>query len=302
MTVMIAFTIKTLLVQCQISILNMGEKMEQELETIQQIYNIVVEFVISYSFQIIGAIIILVVGAKIASWLGGLVTKLCEKKNVDITLARFLGSVVKILILTFVVIIAIGKFGISIAPFIAALGAVAFGASFAIAGPVSNYGAGLVIIVSRPFVIGDTITINGVSGLVEEIHLATTILTNEDGEKITIPNKHIVGEIQVNSFANKIVESTVGISYEDNPEKAIEVIQTALGKIDDICSEPPPQIGIEAFGESSIDLGVRYWVPTEKYFQTLYRGNMAVHKALESAEITIPFPQRDVHLKQKTTA
>ena len=276
--------------------------MEQELETIQQIYNIVVEFVISYSFQIIGAIIILVVGAKIASWLGGLVTKLCEKKNVDITLARFLGSVVKILILTFVVIIAIGKFGISIAPFIAALGAVAFGASFAIAGPVSNYGAGLVIIVSRPFVIGDTITINGVSGLVEEIHLATTILTNEDGEKITIPNKHIVGEIQVNSFANKIVESTVGISYEDNPEKAIEVIKTALGKIDDICSEPPPQIGIEAFGESSIDLGVRYWVPTDKYFQTLYRGNMAVHKALESTGITIPFPQRDVHLKQKTTA
>lgn len=276
--------------------------MEQELETIQQIYNIVVEFVISYSFQIIGAIIILVVGAKIASWLGGLVTKLCEKKNVDITLARFLGSVVKILILTFVVIIAIGKFGISIAPFIAALGAVAFGASFAIAGPVSNYGAGLVIIVSRPFVIGDTITINGVSGLVEEIHLATTILTNEDGEKITIPNKHIVGEIQVNSFANKIVESTVGISYEDNPEKAIEVIKTALGKIDDICSDPPPQIGIEAFGESSIDLGVRYWVPTDKYFQTLYRGNMAVHKALESTGITIPFPQRDVHLKQKTTA
>ena len=276
--------------------------MEQELETIQQIYNIVVEFVINYSFQIVGAIIILVVGAKIASWLGGLVTKLCEKKNIDITLARFLGSVVKILILTFVVIIAIGKFGISIAPFIAALGAVAFGASFAIAGPVSNYGAGLVIIVSRPFVIGDTITINGVSGLVEEIHLATTILTNEDGEKITIPNKHIVGEIQVNSFANKIVESTVGISYEDNPEKAIEVIQAALGKIDDICSEPPPQIGIEAFGESSIDLGVRYWVPTDKYFQTLYRGNMAVHKALESTGITIPFPQRDFHLKQKTTA
>lgn len=276
--------------------------MEQELETIQQVYNIVVEFVINYSFQIVGAIIILIVGAKIASWLGGLVTKLCEKKNVDITLARFLGSVVKILILTFVVIIAIGKFGISIAPFIAALGAVAFGTSFAIAGPVSNYGAGLVIIMSRPFVIGDTITINEVSGLVEEIHLATTILTNEDGEKITIPNKHIVGEIQVNSFANKIVESTVGISYEDNPEKAIEVIQAALGQLDDICSEPPPQIGIQAFGESSIDLGVRYWVPTEKYFQTLYRGNLAIHKALKDADVTIPFPQRDIHMKQKATA
>ncbi len=270
--------------------------MEIELETIQQIYNVIVEFIINYSFQILGAIIILIVGAKLAGWLGRLVTNLCEKKNVDMTLARFLGNVVKILILTFVIIIAIGKFGISIAPFIAALGAIAFGASFAISGPVSNYGAGLVIILSRPFVIGDTITINNVSGLVEEIHLATTILTTEDDEKITIPNKHIIGEILLNSYNNRIVESSVGISYQDDPEKAVEVIREALSRIDDICSEPPPQIGIEAFGESSIDLGMRYWVPTKKYFQTLYRGNLVVHKALKEAQITIPFPQRDVNL------
>ena len=270
--------------------------MEIELETIQQIYNVVVEFIINYSFQILGAIIILIVGAKLAGWLGRLVTNQCEKKNVDITLARFLGNVVKILILTFVIIIAIGKFGISIAPFIAALGAIAFGASFAISGPVSNYGAGLVIILSRPFVIGDTITINNVSGLVDEIHLATTVLTTEDDEKITIPNKHIIGEILLNSFNNRVVESSVGISYQDDPEKAIEVIREALSGIDDICNEPPPQIGIEAFGESSIDLGMRYWVPTKKYFQTLYRGNLAVHKAFKEAQITIPFPQRDVTL------
>jgi small conductance mechanosensitive channel len=272
--------------------------MEKELETIQKIYNVVVEFMINYSFQILGAIIILAIGTKLAGWMGRMVIRLCEKKNLDITLSHFLGNVVKILTLTFVVIIAIGKFGISIAPFIAALGALAFGASFAIAGPVSNYGAGLVIILSRPFVVGNTITINGVSGVVDEIHLAVTILSTEDDEKITIPNKHIVGEILHNSFANKIVEGTVGISYKDDPEKAIEVIQKALAKIDDICSEPPPQIGIEAFGDSSINLGLRYWVPTKKYFQTLYRGNMAVHKSLHEAGISIPFPQRDIHINQ----
>ena len=102
----------------------------------------------------------------------------------------------------------------------------------------------------------------------------------------------------LNSFSNRIVESSVGISYQDDPEKAIEVIRKALSGLDDICSEPSPQIGIEAFGESSIDLGMRYWVPTKKYFQTLYRGNLAVHKALQEAQITIPFPQRDVHLYQ----
>jgi len=272
--------------------------MQDELETIQQIYNVVVEFTISYSFQILGAIIILAIGAKLASWLGRMVSRLCEKKNIDITLSRFLGSLVKILVLTFVVIMAIGKFGISIAPFIAAIGALAFGASFAIAGPVSNYGAGLVIILSRPFVIGNTITINGVSGVVDEIHLAVTILSTEDNEIITVPNKHIVGEILHNSFANKIVEGSVGISYHDDPENATEVIQKALASIDDICSEPPPQVGIEAFGDSSINLGMRYWVPTKKYFQTLYRGNMVVHKALQDAGITIPFPQRDVRISQ----
>ena len=270
--------------------------MGNELETVQQIYNVVVEFLINYSFQIFGAIIILVIGSKLAGWLGRRVTNLCEKKDVDITLARFLGNFVKILTLAFVIIIAIGKFGISIAPFIAAVGAIAFGTSFAIAGPISNYGAGLVIILSRPFVIGDTITINNVSGQVEEIHLATTILTTEDDERITIPNKHIIGEILFNSFNNRIVEATVGISYQDDPEKAIAVLRGALSAIDDICSEPPPQIGIEAFGESSIDLGMRYWVPTKKYFQTLYRANLAVHKALKEAQITIPFPQRDVNL------
>ncbi len=272
--------------------------MQNELDTIQQIYNVVVEFTITYSFQIVGALIILVIGIKLASWLGRLVSRLCEKKGVDITLSRFLGSVVKILVLAFVIIIAIGKFGISIAPFVAALGALAFGSSFAIAGPVSNYGAGLVIVLTRPFVIGNTITINNVSGIVDEIHLAVTILTTEDNEKITIPNKHIVGEILSNSFANKVVEGSVGISYADAPAKAVAAIHGALASIDDICSDPPPQVGIEAFGESSINLGMRYWVPTKKYYQTLYRGNMAVHKALHDAGITIPFPQMDVHLSK----
>ncbi len=274
--------------------------MQEDLQTIQQVYNVLTEFVINYSFQILGAILILLIGGKLAGWLGRIVARFCEKRNLDVTLSRFLGSMVKVLVLTFVVIIAIGKFGISIAPFIAALGAIAFGSSFAIAGPVSNYGAGLVIILTRPFVIGNTITIKGVSGVVDEIRLAITILSTEDDEIITIPNKHIVGEILHNSFANRIVETTVGISYDDNPEQAVDVLHRALAQIEEVCSNPPPQIGIEAFGESSIDLGLRYWVPTKKYFQTLYRANLAVHKALRETGISIPFPQRDVRMKGQT--
>ena len=276
-----------------------GDPVNTELATVQKILDLVVDFVIRYSFQILGAILILVVGVKLAAWLGQLVARVCEQRRLDATLARFLGNVVKVLVLVFVVIIAIGKFGISIAPFVAALGALVFGGSFAIQGPLSNYGAGLSIILSRPFVIGNTITVKGYTGIVEEIRLAATLLTTEDGEIITIPNKHIVGEILHNSFANKVVEMTVGIAYGDDPETAIAAMEKALLAIEEICRDPQPQIGIQDFGESSIDIGLRFWVPTRKYFQTLYRANLAVHRALCAAGITIPFPQRDVHVVGK---
>jgi small conductance mechanosensitive channel len=270
--------------------------MGQELETIQKVYNVVVEFIVNYSFQILGAIIILVVGGKLASWTGRLVGNLCEEKGLDVTLSRFLGNAIKVLVLVFVVILAIGKFGISIAPFVAALGALIFGGSFALAGPLSNFGAGMVIILSRPFVVGNTITVQGVNGVVEEIRLAATILSTEDGEVITIPNKHIVGEVLRNSFANRVVEITVGIAYEDDPERAINAIKGVLAGIEEVCGDPAPQVGIQNFGDSAIEIGLRYWVPTKKYFQTLYRVNLGVHKGLAEAGITIPFPQRDVHL------
>lgn len=268
----------------------------QEIETVQKIIDVTAEFLIKYSFQIVGALIILIIGLKLSGWLSRLVLRLCEKRDIDVTLARFFASSTKLMVMTFVVIIAIGKFGISIAPFIAALGALAFGGSFAIQGPLSNYGAGLTLILTRPFVVGNTVSVRGVSGVVDEIRLAATILTTEDGEELTIPNKHIVGEILVNSFANKIVEATVGISYQDDPERAVAVLHRALEQFEEVSRDPAPQIGIEAFADSSINIGLRYWVPTQKYYGLMYRVNLAIHKALGEAGITIPYPQRDVRL------
>ena len=270
--------------------------MQDEIATLQKVYDALVEFIIKYSFQIFGAVIILVIGIKLAGWLGKMVERVCERREIDLTLGRFFGNVTKTLVLVFVIIIAIGKFGISIAPFIVALGALAFGSSFAIQGPLSNYCAGLLIILSRPFVVGNTIMVQGVSGVVEEIRLAATVLTNEDGVKITIPNKHVVGEIIHNSFANKIAEASIGISYADEPQLAIDTISRTLAGIEGVCQAPPPQVGIEAFGDSSVNLGVRYWIPTTSYFQVLYWGNKEIYAALKQAGVTIPFPQREVRM------
>jgi small conductance mechanosensitive channel len=273
-----------------------GKFMEKEMTTLQQFIKTAVEFLTNYSFQVVGAIIVLIVGAWIGKWVQGIVLQLCEKKKIDVTLSKFIASCVKMMILAFAILIALGKFGITITPFIAMLGAGAFGVSMALQGPLSNYGAGLSIILGHPFVVGDTIVVTGQSGVVHEVTLASTILTDEDGVKITIPNKSIVGEIIHNSFKNKIVENKVGISYSDDPEKAIRVILDTISGFKEVAQAPKPQVGLQEFGDSSINIGCRYWIPTAKYFQTLCSINLAIYKALVAANISIPFPQRDVRI------
>jgi len=273
-----------------------GKEMEDEIRTVERIMDLVIDFFVKYSFQVLGAIIILIVGVIIAKWVASLLLKLFDKKNLDITLSKFLVNTLKMIIIGFAMIVAIGKFGITITPFIAALAAMAFGVSFAIQGPVANYGAGLVIILTRPFVVGNTITVAGVNGVVEEVKLGATILTDEDGVKITIPNKHITGEILHNSEKWKIVEEIVGISYGSNPEKAIGIVKKALDQFEEISKDPSPQVGIQEFGDSSINIGYRYWVPTIEYFKTLYKVNLAVYKQLKEGGVEIPFPQRDVRV------
>lgn len=270
--------------------------MEEELTFIKTLIDTVTEFFVNYSFQVVGAVLILIAGVIIANLIARLMLKGFEKKKMDITLSRFLVSCTKGLILIFAIIIALGKFGITIAPFVAAIGALAFGASFAFQGPLSNYSAGLIIILGRPFVVGDTIVTKEQSGIVEEVKMSSTILTNEDGVKITIPNKHIVGEVLHNSKKNKVVEGVVGISYESDPNKAIQVVKGVLDKYEEVVKEPSAQVGIQGFGDSSIDISYRYWIPTIKYFHLSYAINLDVFNAIGEAGITIPFPQRDVHI------
>ena len=276
----------------------MEQDIQKELETITRLTNLIIDFFVNYSFHVIGAIIIFLIGLIVARWVSQLALKICNKHNVDVTLAFFIASTTRLLIVAMVLVICLGKFGISVAPFVAAIGAISLSAGLALQGVFSNYGAGFTIILTRPFVVGNTIDINGVSGIVTEIKLAYTVLSNEDGEMITIPNKHIVGEVIVNSFEHKIVEASVGISYHNQPEQAIEVIVSALKGFEDITSTPAPQVGIEAFADSSINIAYRYWIPTNRYFEIQYQVNLAVLNALKEAKIEIPFPQREVILKQ----
>ncbi|MGH7198014.1 MAG: mechanosensitive ion channel family protein [Candidatus Omnitrophota bacterium] len=270
--------------------------MEHEISTMQKIYDKIAEYLVTYGLQALVGLIFLFIGFKIAGWVSNLVTGLCQKKHLDITLTKFLAMLCKSVIIALAALVAMDKFGITISPILASISALIFGASFAIQAPLSNYAAGLSIILTRPFAVGNTITIKGYSGIVEDIQLPCTILKTGDGERITIPNKDIVGEIIVNSKENKMSQTVVGVGYGDDPEKAIKVIQRVLKSFPAIVTEPAPYVGIREFGDSAINIGVRYWAPTRQYVETLCDVNLAIFKGLKEAGISIPFPQRDLHI------
>ena len=269
-----------------------------EIQQFEKYYALLTEYLVTYSMQIVGAIFILLVGLWVAKKLAAGVANLMTRHNVDITLTNFVSNVVKVLLIIMVIIIALGKIGISVTPFVAAIGAASLGAGLALQGMLSNYGAGLAIIATRPFVVGDTIEIKGVSGQVKLIELGHTVLINEEKVEITIPNKHIVGEILHNSFNYSLVKGEIDIAYSASSDTAINLIENVLANHELVAKQPNAQIGIERFADSGVTISYRYWVPTTKIIETKLAINGGVYKAINDANIEIPFPQRIVTLNK----
>ena len=270
--------------------------MDQELQQLETLYNTLTEFAVTYSFQILGAIFIVAIGAWIAAKVGRFVENLMVGRDIDVTLSRFTGATCKTVVLVLIFIIALGQIGISVTPVVAAIGALGLGAGLAIQGMLSNYAAGFTIILTRPFVVNDTIKVQGVAGLVAEVHLGYTILLDEDNVRIQIPNRLIVGEILHNSASNILVELSIGVAYHSDTDQVIEVIRNAVVGLDDLESGRAPLVGIDSFGDSSIIVGIRFWAPTDKHYQVKYQANKAIHDALKAASVEIPFPQREVRM------
>ena len=266
--------------------------LDNNIQSVQRIYDVVIQFLVGYSFQLFGAVIIVIAGAVVAGWVAKAVLRVLERRNVDITLRQFIAAAVRLVLIGLAAVMALSNLGISITPFIAAIGGLAVGASLAIQGPISNYGAGLVIILTHTYRVGDTITVQGCSGVVTDISLATTTLKAEDGEDIIIPNKHVAGEIHRNSHANRIVEGRVGVDYSADVERAVELVRAAVSNHEGVAGDPKPQVGVEVFGDFAIQIGYRFWLPTLRYFELMYRVNLAVLKALDEGGIGAAAPRK----------
>lgn len=247
----------------------------------------VLGFAVADGFQILGAVPILLVALKGAVWAGGKTQRLSETRNLDVTLVGFIGNMVRLVVIAFVIVITMGNFGITIAPLVALAGAAALGATFAMQGPLSNYGAGLLIVLTRPFVLGNTVTMCCASGVVKSVSLVAIVLRGEDGARITVPNKQIVGEIIVNYDTNRIVENNLCINLELELDDAITIIQRAVSDCLGDTGALVPQAGVHDFSYGGVVIGMRYWTPSQKYFETRYVVDAAIYSALAKAEIKL---------------
>lgn len=252
---------------------------------------------LDWLMNILLALVILIIGIWIAGKAYKAVVRIATKhEQLDDTLFRFFGSLVRYTILAFVGIAVLNRFGVQTASIIALLGAAGLAVGLALQGTLTNLAAGVMLLIFRPYKINDFVDIAGNFGKVLEIDMFTTILQTFDNQQIIIPNAKIWGEQIVNHSHHAVrgVDMTFGIAYGESIDSAREVIQTVLANHPLVLKDPAPFIEIEALNNSSVDFLVRPYCAGEHYFQVRYSVPEQIKKALDEANIEIPFPHRKV--------
>jgi small conductance mechanosensitive channel len=252
----------------------------------------------TYGMSVVGAIIILTLGW-IAARIGRRVTgKLLERSKVDPAVISFVTSLVYFLILTFTVLATLAKFGIQTASFVAILGAAGFAVGFALQGSLANFAAEVLILLLRPFKVGDYIMGAGEEGTVKEITLFTTVLATLDNIKVMVPNGKLFGDVirNVTAYDTRRVDLLVGISYGSDIQKAYDVVTDLMKQDARILSDPAPQVAVSELGDSSVDFVIRPWVKTEDYWSVKFDLIRRIKEAFDKNGIEEPFPQRTIHM------
>lgn len=269
------------------------------ISTLKHIINVSAEYLVKYGFQVLGGIIVLLIGWILSSFAQRFVFNFLNKHKIDITMAKFIGQAVKIMVILLAALMAMGQFGIQIAPFIAGLSVIGFGTSFALQGPLSNYAAGITLIFTKPFKVGDIIEVVNEMGEVTDVSLARTELLTVDRTKIIIPNKHIIGEIIHNYTDYKKLDINIGVSYNSDVDKAISLIEEIIKNDSRVYHRQEMKVGIVEFADSGINLQGRLWAKQANYLDVTFDLNRKILEAFRKNKIEIPYPQLDVHLHKK---
>ena len=257
---------------------------------------------VDFLINLVTAIVIFYVG----KWITNLVTralrKMLQRQEIDVTLERFVCSLVRMVLLVFVIIAAISALGVQTASFIAVLGAAGLAVGLALQGSLSNFAAGVLIVLFRPYKVGDWVEAAGISGAVVEVQILTTILKTGDNKQVIVPNSQIMSSIITNYSANdtRRVDLVIGVGYDDDLDKVREVLSEVVAADERVLEDPGVTIAVSELADSSVNFIVRPWVRTSDYWGVYFDLNETIKKRFDEEGISIPFPQQDVHLYNAT--
>jgi len=269
---------------------------QESLAALEQAQRKIIDLAIAFGPRLFTALIILVAGYYAGRWVGRALEKVFIRLHIDVTARQLLVRIARALVLAMFVIMALQNLGVDLLPLIAGIGVAGAGIALAMQGVLSNLAAGLTIIFTRPYRVGEYISIAGEEGQVENISLFTTVLSHADLSKVVIPNRKIAGEILHNYGDIRQVKVDVGVAYNSNMEAALAAVNELLRANPRVLQQPAPYVHVSTLADSSVNITVRPWVKVPDYPDAIGELNRAVLETFRTRGIEIPFPQRDVHL------
>jgi len=270
--------------------------MTNQLATIEHAKEKLVDLSLQFGPKVLAALLIVVVGVFAARWIGGVFQRWTSKMELEPPVRELLLRLVRLFVLLVFLLLAITNLGFELLPLVAGLGVAGAGVAFALQGVLGNLFAGLTIIFTKPFRVGEYVSMVGVEGRVEAIELFTTKLSHPDLSKIVVPNRKIVGEILHNYGSIRQLDVIVGVAYSTDLNAALAAVNHVLTTSERVLKEPSPVVRVSMLADSSINIAVKPWVPVLDYGLAIGEVNKAVVEEFRSRGITIPFPQREVRL------
>jgi len=260
---------------------------------------ILIDFFIRYGFQIIGATIILATGAFVARWVGRILERLLGRREMEPPMRVLIVRTISFVVIIFTVVLALDKVGVQVAPLVAGIGVVGVGVGLAMQGVLGNVVAGLTIIFTKPFRVGEYVELAGVQGQVTNVELFSTVLLHSDNSRVVVPNRKIVGEILHNYGAIRQLDLSVGVSYATNIDEVLSAVRELLNSNRRVLREPAAVVGIAALADSAITLAIKPWVSVDDYVAAQVELYQAIVQRFRASGIEIPVPQRDVRLLRR---
>jgi small conductance mechanosensitive channel len=261
----------------------------------------IIEFIQTYNplRHLIVAILIFFVGRWLAHRATGFIERAMERAGIEPTVTRFVSHISYVTMLVFIILIALGQLGVQTTSLLAVLGAAGLAIGLALQGSLANFAAGILIVAGRPFKLGDFISSGGVRGTVQEIQIFTTVVHTPDNLRHIIPNAQLTGDVITNYSANETrrVDLTIGVSYDDDVQQVKQVLTDLVTADPLVLEQPAPFVALSDFGDNSVNFVIRVWVKRPDFRSVRFGLPEQIKQAFDAQGITIPYPQRDVHLR-----